>query len=159
MAQRRKAAQSPGAALKAGGRSAGWAWLVLAALVPWGTVLAQAQDQALACPGMLGPDARQVTTGGVTLAWRALPHPIPLNKAFELDVLVCGSDAQLSRVDADMPAHRHGMNYRTSLSTEADGRRSRARGLVFHMPGKWRLIFDVQQAGQRLRLTDTIDLP
>ena len=44
-------------------------------------------------------------------------------------------------------------------TTAERGRRSRARGLVFHMPGKWRLIFDVQQAGQRLRLTDTIDLP
>jgi hypothetical protein len=115
--------------------------------------------QVQACPEVLGPDARQVTAAGVTLAWRALPHPIPLNKAFELEVVVCGPDASLARVDADMPAHRHGMNYRTSIRTEADGRRSRAQGLVFHMPGKWRLIFDVQHAGQRLRLTDTIELP
>jgi hypothetical protein len=130
---------------------------VLAAFVPLGAATAQAQ--ATACPGLAGPGVRQVTQADVTLAWRALPHPIPLNKAFELEVLVCGPAAQLARVDADMPAHRHGMNYRTSISTAPDGQRSRAQGLVFHMPGKWRLIFDVQQAGQRLRLTDTIELP
>jgi hypothetical protein len=46
------------------------------------------------------------------------------------------------RVDADMPAHRHGMNYRTTVTALGDGR-FRAEGLMFHMAGRWRLLFDL----------------
>ena len=51
------------------------------------------------------------------------------------------------RVDADMPAHRHGMNYRAKVSPKGDGRYV-AEGLLFHMPGHWRLIFDVERGGK-----------
>jgi hypothetical protein len=111
-----------------------------------------------ACGPLPGEGAREVVQGGLKLWWRAEPNPVPLNQAFELMVILCGDgSAQLVRVDADMPAHRHGMNYRTTL-TPADVRRTRVKGLVFHMPGRWRLVFEVQQGGQRLRLTDTVDL-
>jgi hypothetical protein len=32
----------------------------------------------------------------------------------------------------------------------------RADGLVFHMPGRWQLIFDVQIGGQAQRITEDI---
>jgi hypothetical protein len=110
------------------------------------------------CSALAKQGMRQVSQGELRLFWKPRPDPIPLNRAFELDVAWCGAGAELVRVDADMPAHRHGMNYRTTLEAEAR-QRKRAKGLLFHMAGQWRLIFEVQLDGQRLRLTDTIQLP
>ena len=41
-----------------------------------------------------------------------------------------------------MPDHRHGMNYRPSVAALAPGR-YRAQGLLFHMPGRWVVVFDI----------------
>ncbi|MBL8331403.1 MAG: hypothetical protein JNJ71_21385 [Rubrivivax sp.] len=109
------------------------------------------------CGAELGPAVRRVSQGPVTLAWVSLPQPLPLDRHFELDVVVCGAQPTGLRVDADMPAHRHGMNYRASVQQASLGR-YRAAGLLFHMPGRWRLIFDLDLAGQRLRLSDPIEL-
>ena len=63
------------------------------------------------------------------------------------------------KVDAEMPAHRHGMNYRTTVQSLGGGR-WRADGLMFHMPGRWRFLFELDRAGQPpLRLTQDLDLP
>jgi hypothetical protein len=66
--------------------------------------------------------------------WRSGRH-------FALDVVVCArAGAALPvalRVDADMPAHRHGMNYRPTVRALGDGR-YRADGLMLHMAGRWR---------------------
>jgi len=51
-------------------------------------------------------------------------------------------DLELS-VDAAMPEHGHGMNRVPRIET-GDGH-FRAEGLLFHMPGKWELYFDVTQ--------------
>jgi hypothetical protein len=51
-------------------------------------------------------------------------------------------DVELS-VDAAMPEHGHGMN-RVPRIEAGDGH-FRAEGLLFHMPGKWELYFDVTQ--------------
>jgi hypothetical protein len=61
------------------------------------------------------------------------------------------------RVDADMPAHRHGMNYRAKVSPKGEGRYV-AEGLLFHMPGQWRLLFDVDGGGRTERLAANITL-
>lgn len=103
--------------------------------------------------------ARRVASGPAELAWVARPVPLAVGRQIELEVVLCGAlRAAELRVDADMPAHRHGMNYRASLERLAPGR-WRARGLLFHMPGTWRLIFDLDDAGRRTRLTDTVELP
>ena len=47
-----------------------------------------------------------------------------------------------------MPAHRHGMNYRATVSTLSPGV-YRAEGLMFHMPGRWRVIFDRRSKAAR----------
>lgn len=133
------------------------AWLACAA---WLAGVAQAQGRD--CGAHLGSAARQVATQGLVLAWAPRPAPIPLDRHFELDVVICGSLAGAApgvplslKVDALMPAHRHGMNYRATTTSTAEGR-FRAQGLLFHMPGAWRLVFDVDQGGERLRLTDDI---
>ena len=41
-----------------------------------------------------------------------------------------------------MPEHGHGMNRVPRIEAKGGGR-FRAEGLLFHMPGKWELYFDV----------------
>ncbi len=89
--------------------------------------------------------------------FRSVPAPTPLNASFALDVTVCARDGAAvatPRVDAWMPAHRHGMNYRPSLTGTSAGR-FRADGLLLHMPGRWEFVFEV--GGERLTALDDID--
>ena len=85
------------------------------------------------------------------VAFKTQPLPIQIGQHFEVHGVICPAAGQpmptLLRVDADMPAHRHGMNYRASTELQADGRFT-SRGLLFHMPGRWRFIFDI--GGTRL---------
>ena len=100
-----------------------------------------------ACGDSLPATGRQVLDrGGVQLAYAPQGGSVPLGRHFALDVEVCASAGstppQLMRVDADMPAHRHGMNYRSTLRTLSPGRYL-AEGLMWHMPGRWRLTFEL----------------
>ncbi len=119
---------------------------------------AAAAGEQRPCVALPGAGVRRVVQDGVTLQWRPRPQPLPLNQIFELDLVLCAPAAVLRGVDADMPAHRHGMNYRTTISGGETGV-YRVQGLLFHMPGRWRLSFDVEQDSRRLRLTDSLDLP
>jgi hypothetical protein len=107
-----------------------------------------------ACP-LAAPSLQQ---GGVQAAWKVDGAPIAVGRHFAIDVQLCPSDATLVRVDASMPEHQHGMNYRPSLKPLGGGR-WRAEGLMFHMPGRWELRLDVQAAGRTEALADTIMLP
>lgn len=110
-----------------------------------------------ACP--LAPqDGERLTAGPVTLAWRALPQPITSGAPFALQLRLCPADAQLVALDATMPEHRHGMNYKPSLSPLGQGR-WRADGLLWHMSGRWQLRFDVLHAGAKQVLTHDVTLP
>ncbi|MCW5748705.1 MAG: FixH family protein [Alphaproteobacteria bacterium] len=115
---------------------------------------------ARACePALSGEGVRVMRTAGHAVAWRADPQPIPLAAPFALELAACGVDLSDSGatilVDADMPAHRHGMNYRASVTTLGGGR-YRAEGLLFHMPGDWRLTVELRIAGKVVRLTDHV---
>jgi len=126
--------------------------LALAAAVCAGTAV------AAPCGEALDAKARQrVESGELVVAWAPRPAAIPLDKHFQLDIAVCGAPVAALRVDADMPAHRHGMNYRTTVTGAGEGRFS-AQGLMFHMPGRWRLIFDVDSGGRTQRLTQEIEV-
>lgn len=120
-------------------------------------LLASAVAQAQAgCPAA-GPGVQVVREGVVEVQWRALPA-ITVGKPFALDITVCSAAAELQRVDATMPDHRHGMNYRPSLTPQGPGR-WRAEGLLWHMSGRWELRLDVKHAGQDLRLRQSVTLP
>jgi hypothetical protein len=110
--------------------------------------------QAAACP-LAGPALKQ---GAVQALWSVEGAPIMVGRHFALTVQVCPADAVLARVDAQMPEHRHGMNYRPSVKPQGGGR-WRVEGLMFHMPGRWELQFDVQAAGRTERLLDSVALP
>ena len=58
-------------------------------------------------------------------------------------------------LDAQMPAHGHGMNYRPTVTQLAPDR-FRVTGLMLHMAGTWRLTFDLVQADRRTRLTQDV---
>lgn len=97
---------------------------------------------------------------GARVAFVPRPRPIPVGQHFDIDFAVCGvtprSGATIA-VDADMPAHRHGMNYRTRVEALPDGA-YRAHGLMFHMPGTWRVIFDVPLEGRTLRVMREVEV-
>ncbi len=121
-----------------------------------GAAFAQAADapcDVSARPGVW----REVKAEGVTLIYAPTPAPIPLDRHFEIDVRLCGADATALRVDAEMPLHRHGMNYRATVRRAGPGHFV-ATGLLFHMPGRWRVVFDVDVAGRTQRLADEVDV-
>ena len=60
-------------------------------------------------------------------------------------------------IDATMPAHGHGMNYRPAAARTGPGH-YRFTGLMLHMPGTWRVTFDLIQGAKRTRLTHEVNL-
>lgn len=103
--------------------------------------------------------ARTVEGNGVQAAWWPEPATLAVAQPFVLHVQLCPADAVLLRVDAQMPEHRHGMNYRPSVQPLGLGR-WRAEGLLWHMSGRWELRLDVQlQGGSPQRLLQPVVLP
>ena len=120
--------------------------------------LAAAPAGACAWPGA-DERVRRAESEGRIVLFRAVPAPIQVNRPFEIEALVCaGAPVTAFKVDAHMPDHRHGMNYRATVTALGDGR-FRARGLVFHMPGRWEVLFDVETAQGTARLKHEVVLP
>jgi hypothetical protein len=109
---------------------------------------------------LMSPKPALAQTDGARIAFVPRSLPVPVGRHFDIDFVVCDVTPRSGTnvaVDADMPAHRHGMNYRTRVETLPSGV-FRAHGLMFHMPGTWRLIFDVPLEGRTLRLTREIEV-
>jgi hypothetical protein len=87
--------------------------------------------------------ASVIEQGGVTASWAAEPA-LAVSKPFALRVALCPARAELVRVDATMPEHRHGMNYRARLVPEG--------------PGRWELLLVVRLDGQEQRLVQSVVL-
>ena len=118
-----------------------------------------AAGAALACGEDLGRARTTVDAGRYTVAYATTPAPIVVGQHFRVDFAVCpkagAPAAQSVRVDATMPEQRHGMNYRASVAPLRSGV-WRADGLLFHMPGRWDLTFDVVAGGATQRVTSTM---
>lgn len=112
---------------------------------------------APACePSLRGGGVQTIEGKGHVITWRA-PTPLPLAQFFALDFAVCARDGgrvEAPRVDATMPQHGHGMNYRPAVEALGDGR-FRANGMLLHMPGRWQLSFTV--GGEMLRAPLIVD--
>jgi hypothetical protein len=125
------------------------------------TGVAPAGPAAEACRTPVGFDAEnRLESPDFVLHYRPVPAPIVLGRHFAIDAVVCAKPAapavQGLRVDAQMPEHRHGMNYRATVAAKGEGRYV-AEGLLFHMPGRWQLLFDVETRGKTERLaTDLV---
>ena len=103
--------------------------------------------------------AVRIESKGYVLAYRTEPAKIRIGEHFMVDFIICAKEAGAAptavRVDATMPEHRHGMNYRPSV-TRRGPHQFRAEGLLFHMPGRWDFSFDVQGTGTPERITHTV---
>lgn len=102
---------------------------------------------------------KQLESERFSLAYRTHPGEIAVGKHFAVEFAVCPKGAVPApanvRVDAHMPDHRHGMNYQARIIAAPDGR-YRAEGLMFHMPGRWELIFDLRAGDKTDRLTHSM---
>ena len=110
---------------------------------------------ALACE--LPPGVR-VESERLALSYRTLPSKIAVGEHFVLVFGFCSKKtfkvSDEIKVDAHMPEHRHGMNYRPSvvpLAPPGSGR-YRSEGWLFHMPGRWEFVFEIGAE----RLTDSV---
>ncbi len=116
---------------------------------------------APACGGDLPGTPRTLESPRYTIAYTTAPDPIVAGRHFVVDFAVCsraGSAAPQSvRIDASMPEHKHGMNYRPGVTATRPGM-YRAEGLLFHMSGRWELVFDLMAGNTTERLTDAIRL-
>jgi hypothetical protein len=116
---------------------------------PGAALVALLPAAGVACsPALGGDDVRRIEGQQVVVAWRA-PAKVPLADFFAIDFAVCSRDGKpvaSARVDATMPQHGHGMNYRPQIEELGNGR-FRAVGLLLHMPGDWRLSFHVSGSG------------
>ncbi len=107
-----------------------------------------------------GPGKR-VESDRYVVAYRTLPAKIAVGEHFAVEAVVCAKGASPAveglRIDAQMPEHRHGMNYRATVTARGAGRYV-AEGLLFHMPGHWQVLFDVEARGRTERLTTDLVL-
>lgn len=103
-----------------------------------GVALLAAVAQALSCE-LPGGDAKRIESVNFSLAYRTQPAKLAVGEHFSVEYAVCpkGGAAlpRLVGVNASMPEHRHGMNYKPGV-TALGGGRYRAEGLLFHMPGR-----------------------
>jgi hypothetical protein len=95
------------------------------------------------------------------IAYRWQPEELKVGYFFAAEVIACrapkAEPVRTIVLDAQMPAHGHGMNYRPAVAETGPGR-FRFTGLMLHMPGTWRLTFDLFQGDRRTRLTREITL-
>ena len=116
---------------------------------------------ARACGEQLSGAMRRVENAKYEIVFTSRPTPIQTGQHFSLDLAVCPRGSaplpETVRVDAVMPEHRHGMNYRPVVVARSAGL-YHADGLMLHMPGNWEIRFDVVTASGIERLATTIQL-
>lgn len=98
-----------------------------------------------------------MATGPVQGAWSTEPAVPTVGEPFVMQLTLCPASAQLVKVDAEMPDHRHGMNYLPSFTPLGDGQ-WQVEGMVWHMAGRWLLKVDTRLDGSPHRLTQSVQL-
>ena len=102
--------------------------------------------------------------GAYRVIYRSSPSPIPRGEIYALEVWVFDArdtdhpltDVALT-VDASMPEHQHGMNRRPVVRV-LEGGGFRVDFLMFHMPGRWELYFDVTRGAITERAQVIVEL-
>ena len=108
----------------------------------------------------LPPGGQEIASrdGTITLSYRPDPAGLAIDRHFSLIVHVCTKAVIAGlTVDALMPEHRHGMNYKPGVKPISPSA-WRADGLLLHMPGKWEFVFGVRTEGTTERLTHTVQV-
>jgi cytochrome c peroxidase len=111
----------------------------------------------LSSPAWACSEGTRLESPRYVLAYKT--EALEVAKHFALDVTICPKAGQPQaeglKVDAQMPEHRHGMNYAAEVKPLGPGR-WRAEGLMFHMPGRWQFVFEIRAAGVTDRVANTI---
>lgn len=118
-------------------------WLLLALLAP----------AAQACE-LPGGAAQSVKSQTYTVLYRT--PALRVGEHFAVEFVVCPAPESV-KVDAWMPEHRHGMNYKPTVAALGGGR-YRAEGLMFHMAGRWEFVFEARSGGRTERLAHSVRL-
>ncbi len=108
------------------------------------------------------PPFQRAEATAYVLFFATNPAEPAVGQPFTMAVSVCARAAGAAipplTVDAWMPEHRHGMNYRTRVTQDGPGR-FHVSGLLFHMPGRWEVLFGFPTpSGATDRATATIEL-
>lgn len=118
--------------------------------------LFSASAAAAACGVQQLPKEQQTSSPSFIVGYAPDPANISVAEHFSVILEVCKKDGKpymgTPIVDAHMPMHRHGMNYRPTIEKISDGI-FRAVGFLFHMPGKWQFKFDIEDGGKSERVT------
>ena len=117
-----------------------------------GAVTALASVAAAACE--LPPGVR-VESERLSISYWTVPAKIAVGQPFVLELAACAKRgaavSERIKLDAHMPEHRHGMNYRTKVVSKGAGR-FHSEGWLLHMPGRWEFLFDIDSE----RLTHSV---
>ena len=106
------------------------------------------------------PAGKRLESERLALSYYTVPATIAAGEHFEVFFALCPKGgfqpARRIKLDARMPEHRHGMNYRPSIVRidPPAGGSYRSEGWMFHMPGRWEILFEVD--GERL--TDSVSI-
>jgi len=109
-----------------------------------------------ACP-MAADAPNRAETGPIQMSWASAPSSIRVGEPFVMQLTLCPASAQLVRVDATMPEHRHGMNYLPTFTALGDGVWE-VKGMVWHMAGRWELRVDARLDDTLQRFTPSVTL-
>src|SRR4029453_3681476 len=130
---------------------------LLTGAVPTDRALVDMSHAAPPCEAPLSFGApRRLESSDLVVLFRTVPSPIEIGQHFTVEALVCPTPpigaAAGFLADPPLPEAPHGINSRARVFRKADGIYV-AEGLLFHMPGLWQLMFDVERAGRLERLT------
>jgi hypothetical protein len=115
--------------------------------------LLAAAPAAAACDLPGGP-AQKIQSGKTLVLYRTHPAPLKVGQHFAVEFAVCPAPESV-RVDAWMPEHKHGMNYRPTITGSGEGP-YKAEGLMLHMAGKWELVFELRAKDSVERVAQVI---
>jgi hypothetical protein len=112
------------------------------------------------CPG---PEQgfQRVKFDHFKIVYRWVPTELKVGQFFAVEVVDCTvsavGPAERIAIDATMPVHGHGMNYRPTAERIAAGH-YRFTGLMLHMPGTWRFTFRLITGDIGIILEQDVDL-
>lgn len=92
--------------------------------------------------GTMDTSRTQTSDGGTyTVTWAPSVDPVPLNENFDVDItatpdVMPEGGFTVTRADASMPAHGHGMNVEPEVTDNGDGTAT-AGPFNFMMEGHW----------------------
>ena len=105
---------------------------------------------AVLCAGVAAacelPQGTRIESERLEVSYWTIPAKIAVGQPFALELAACPKAgavvSERVKMNAHMPEHRHGMNYRTKVVPLGPGR-FHSEGWLFHMPGRWEFVFDL----------------